>query len=158
MSSFFFQNIGKLKTNRHFNGYQRIKLAKSFHSKPYPRDNEIHQLAKSLNISVVRIRKFYRGERYKKKQAGLPLPGEECWTNIKLAMSGMHQWLTFFTILFYFDYSNQSKTYKYHLLQEMDLEHLCKCSEPVWRTLKRGLKRCLTCLFLEWTTLFSRQS
>ena len=53
-------------------------LAKSFHSKPYLKKYELHQLARSLNLSDVWIKKWYERERYKKKQAGLLHTGEEC--------------------------------------------------------------------------------
>ena len=65
------------------NTYQRLILEKSFHSKLYPTNTEIHQLARSLNLSEVRIKKWYEKERYKKKQAGLLHKGEECLIHIK---------------------------------------------------------------------------
>ena len=78
MSSFFFHNIGELKTKIYLKEYQRLTLAKSFHSNPYPKKNELDQLARSLNLSNVWIAKWHERERRKKKQTGLIHTGEGC--------------------------------------------------------------------------------
>ena len=78
------------------NRHQRLVLEKSFHSKLFPTSTEIHQLARLLNLSKVRIKKWYEGERYKKKQAGLLVTGEECLKDLN-------------QLCYYSEYSAQSQ-------------------------------------------------
>ena len=56
---------------------------KSFHSKPYPENDEIHQLAQSLSLKKGRIKKWYKRRRYLSRRVGLTFNGEECRANIK---------------------------------------------------------------------------
>ena len=53
--------------------YQKQTLKKSFLAKPYMEKNERHQLARSLNVSEKRIKRWYDKRRYWNKKKGLPV-------------------------------------------------------------------------------------
>ena len=57
--------------------YQEKVLMESFQAKHYLENEEIHQLAKSLNISKTRINKWYSNRRYTSKTKGLLAEGVE---------------------------------------------------------------------------------
>ena len=59
--------------------YQEI-LKKEFENNPFPKTEEQHQLAKSLNVSVNRIRSWYARRRFSKREAGFPIKGENTLT------------------------------------------------------------------------------
>ena len=77
MSSLFFHYyLGRRK--KYLTAHQEQILTNSFHSKPYPENVEMHQLAQSLNLNKGKIKKWYENRRYQSRQAGLHVNGEEC--------------------------------------------------------------------------------
>ena len=56
---------------------QNKVLSETFQVKPYLKGEEIHQLAKSVNISRKRLMKWFLDRRYDTKKKGFLCEGEE---------------------------------------------------------------------------------
>ena len=76
-----FRSSNVIGAKNNLNFYQKLKLMESYEDKLYPESYEIHQLAKSLNLSETRIRTWYTLKRYKCRKAGLLTKGMEGLTN-----------------------------------------------------------------------------
>ena len=73
-------STGKFRSSpearKHFNTYQTQILMEKFQACPYLQYEEAVQLAKSLNISVDRIRMWFQNRRQKESKEGSMFEGE----------------------------------------------------------------------------------
>ena len=67
--------------------YQLQILMERFQVHPYVKEEEQHHLAKSLNISEKKIRKWFSNRRNKEKTKGMLSKGELLFSNVQLVYS-----------------------------------------------------------------------
>ena len=69
---------------------QRMVLMKEFKTNPYLKNEQIHQLATSLNVSARRIENWFCYWRFRQRQKGLLVKGDYSKTKLKISIYSLN--------------------------------------------------------------------